>query len=281
MPTIEEVLKQSGYTDEEIAALDGRARTAFGAVLQTSQADRDAAELAQRATNDMLEKQINPALNAWGNEKANLEATNAFLTRQLEEGRKAGFLPASVPGAPDPAAGRDAGGRFVPGPSGSPVFDEGRFLTRVQSEMLTAYNSINKVENDYFRLFGEPMPDDIMTLSREAGAQRLSVSDYADRKYKMSEKRAEVSAKKQKERDDKLIADAVAADRKARAEANGGNPNLQHGQSSKFAQIRRASAEGKDGMKDPLKLTAAERQAQVRTMNQKVFEERSAGARVN
>ena len=46
MPTVQEVLKQSGLTDEQITALDAKAISAFTGVLTTAEQERQAAQQA-------------------------------------------------------------------------------------------------------------------------------------------------------------------------------------------------------------------------------------------
>lgn len=122
MPTVHEILKQSGLNDEQIAALDAKAIAAFTGVLSTAEQERqtaqqaaqkaeeerqaaaeaatkaeqerqaaaqaqEAAEVAQRSNRQFYDESIAPALNNWGNEKANLEAQLAFLKAQNEATR--------------------------------------------------------------------------------------------------------------------------------------------------------------------------------------------------
>lgn len=133
MPTVQEVLKQSGLNDEQIAALDAKAITAFTGVLTTAEqaqkaaqeaaakaeqdrqaavqatekaeqeriaakAAQDAAEIAKRSNEQFYDESIAPALNNWGTEKANLEAQAAFYRTQNEAARAAGFVPTEAPG---------------------------------------------------------------------------------------------------------------------------------------------------------------------------------------
>ena len=44
MPTVNEILKQSGLNDEQIAALDAKAITAFTGVLTTAEQERKTAQ---------------------------------------------------------------------------------------------------------------------------------------------------------------------------------------------------------------------------------------------
>ena len=133
MPTVQEVLKQSGLTDEQIAAFDAKAITAFTGVLTTAEQERktaaeaaakaaeerkaateasakaeeerkaaaaalEAQELRKRSNDQFYEESIVPALNSWGNEKTQKDAEVAFYKTQLEGAKAAGFIPAEAPG---------------------------------------------------------------------------------------------------------------------------------------------------------------------------------------
>jgi hypothetical protein len=133
MPTVQDILKQSGLSDEAIAALDAKAINAFGGLLTTAEqkeaaarqaaekaeqerqaiqqaqqkmeqeaaaakAAQEAAEIAERSNKKFYDESIAPALNNWGTEKANLDAQVAFYRAQNEAARAAGFVPAEAPG---------------------------------------------------------------------------------------------------------------------------------------------------------------------------------------
>jgi hypothetical protein len=132
MPTVHEILKQTGLTDEQIAALDAKVLSAVGGVLSTAEqkeltgkqaqeeaarlaqvaedtkkqaelaaqqatAAKEAAEIAQRSNAKFYDESIAPALNSWGTEKTNLEAQIAYYKTQNEGARAAGFIPAEAP----------------------------------------------------------------------------------------------------------------------------------------------------------------------------------------
>lgn len=132
MPTVQEVLKQSGLNDEQIAALDAKViagvtgiltaaeqaqRTAQESAakaeadrLATQQAqekadkerqaavqEKEAADVIKRANEQYYAESIVPALNTWGTEKANLEAEIAFYRKQNETARTSGFIAAEAP----------------------------------------------------------------------------------------------------------------------------------------------------------------------------------------
>jgi hypothetical protein len=139
MPTVKEILKQTGLTDDQITALDAKVVNAFGGVLTTAEqehaaaqqaaakaeqeraaaqtaaekaeqdrvaalAAQEAAEVAKRANAEFYDQSIAPALNNWGTEKSNLEAQVAYYKAQNEGARAAGFIPAEAPGFQAPAA---------------------------------------------------------------------------------------------------------------------------------------------------------------------------------
>ena len=255
--TTKDILKQTGLTDEQIAALDAKILTGFDTVLTTASQERDAAELAQRSQRELYDTQIAPALDQWGIEKANLEATAAFYKTQAESAKGAGFIPKDAPGyvpPKDPATGQFvAGANPVPG---SPGF--------TPQQGITAISNATWAFQEHARLFGQPAPDDFETLINEATAQKLPFRDHVAKKYKFNERRQEIAAATQKERDDKLIKDTETRVRKEFAEAQGNNPGVRVGGESRYAKVRAAVTAGQ--RKDPLKMNADERRAHTRQM---------------
>jgi hypothetical protein len=133
MPTVSELLKQSGLTDEQIAALDPKMVSSFSGILTSADSERQAAqqaaakaeaerkaaaedaakaeqehqaamkakeeaELADRSWRQFYDESVTPALNTWGTEKANLEAQLAFYRAQNDAARAGGFVPQDAPG---------------------------------------------------------------------------------------------------------------------------------------------------------------------------------------
>jgi hypothetical protein len=151
MPTVQEVLKQSGLTDEQITALDAKAISAFTGVLTTAEQERQAAqqaaakaeqerkaamesvekaeqerkaaaealeaqEVRKRSNDQFYEESIVPALNNWGNEKTQKDAELAFYKTQLESAKATGFIPTEAPNyQPQPAAAQAAPQRDAQG----------------------------------------------------------------------------------------------------------------------------------------------------------------------
>lgn len=272
MPTVAEILKASGMSDTEIAAIDARVLTSVTTVLTTAQQDREAAELAQRAQREMWDQKVAPALDAWGNEKVSLEAERNFYKTQAEGAKAAGFLPKDVPGyvAPanvDPNAGRGNDGRYVAGSGavpGSPTY-------MTKQEGMSAVANATWFVSEHMRLHGAPPPDDIETLAVEAERNHLPFRDYVSKKYSFQAKKDEIIANRQKERDDKLIAETNAARDKMWAEKVGNNPNVRTGTESQFTNLK-AGVDSK-ALKDPLSMSKGERHAQTSQLIQKEIAE--------
>lgn len=258
MPTVQEVLKQSGFTDEQIAAFDERAVGAFTTILSTAEqsesqarAAQEKAELADRATRQMLDTQINPALDGWANEKASLEARAAYFEKLANGAKAGGFLPADTPFTPPAEPARAPNGQYVPGQNGSPQFQ--------QAEFLNGLFNVADMQNEYFRLYGQPLPDSIRTLTQEASAQRMDLLTFAAKKYNFDGKRQEQAAAKSKADRDAIVKETREATLREVAEKQGSNPNTRVGGSSQYSQVQKAVQAGQ--RRDPLSLSQTDRRA--------------------
>jgi len=338
MPTVQEILKQSGLNDEQIAALDAKAITAFTGVLSAAEQERqtasqavqkaeqerqaaaeaaakaeqerqaaaqaqEAAEVAQRSNRQFYDESIAPALNNWGNEKANLEAQLAFLKAQNEAGRAAGFIPAEAPAyqaqnypnsTDQSAQPRDAQGRYVAnapgGTPGSPTFT----MEAIDQRLGNGISNIGWAMQEYQRLSGgQFLPDSFDKLSEEAGNARLPFRDYVARKYDFAGKETVIRQKAQQEHDAKVAAEATApyeaklaeaekarqkaieeTDRKW-AEKIGSNPDVKIAQPSRFAEVSRAVKSG--DRPDPLALNEQQRrQATSQAIKHEIAEQQVA-----
>ena len=334
MPTVHEILKQSGLSDEQIAALDGKALTAFNGVLSTAEQARqtaeqerqaakdaqekaaaeklaaqqnaekaeqarieaeqakEAAEVAQRSNRQFYDESIVPALNSWGNEKAQKDAELAFYRTQLEGAKASGFIPAEAPGfvpAPPPAGSpqaRDAHGRYVPGAPGgtpgSPTFT----LDEIDQRLGTGISNIGWAMQEYARVNnGQFLPDPLDKLAAEADAARLPFRDYVARKYDFPGKQLAMQQRAQAEHDAEIAAkaaapyeaklaeaakaaeEAVKANDRKWAEKIGSNPEIRIAQPSRFADVAKAVKSGE--RPDPLMLNEQQRRQatsqQIRT----------------
>lgn len=274
MLTVAEILKATGMSDAEITAIDARVLSGVTQVLTTAQQDREAAELAQRAQREMWDQKVAPALDAWGNEKVALESERNFYKTQAEGAKSAGFIAKDAPGyvAPtaDPNAGRGGDGRFVPNAGvvpGSPTF-------MTKQEGLSAVGNATWFISEHMRLIGGAPPDDLETLAVEAERNKLPFREYVAKKYNFEGKKAEISEKAQKEHDDRIITETIAARDKHWAERSGNNPAVREGAPSQFSTLK-AGVDSK-AIKDPLTMSKGERRAQTSQLIQKEIVENSA-----
>lgn len=242
MPTIQEVLAQSGFTPEEIAALDAKKLAAFGSVLTSAEqkeqaakeavtkaesdlaaakAAQDAAELAQRSNKEFYDGTIVPSLNSWEEkekalqtEVANAKATAAFYETQNKEAKANGFVAADAPTFTAPVAvipGRDGNGKFVAGAlggtPGSPQFKMEDIDNRLGNGLDNGFWAVQ----EYQRLSGgQFLPDSVSKLAEEAHTNKLPFKDYVARKYDFPTKMAAIQAQaKEKERQE-WVAQATA-----------------------------------------------------------------------
>jgi hypothetical protein len=257
--TVEEVLKQSGFTDEQIRELEPRAITAFGGVL--SQAERE-----RQANVDFYENSIVPSLTGWEEEKtrldgerARLAAEAAFYRTQAEQARQSGFIPADAPGY----VPRDGQGRYVAGaPGGTPGSPQFFDVKQVYERAGDAIGTLTDIQWEHQRLFGQPLPISPSELVRKADAVKLDPRTYAARTFNWDAKQQEIAAKQQADHDDKIRREAEQARDKVWAEKVGSNPDVRMGQDSRFGSSVRAQKQGL--IPDPLSLTESQRQAATR-----------------
>jgi hypothetical protein len=265
MPTVEEILKQSGLSEEKIKELDANAIKAFTTVLSTAtaaqtEADRlkNEAEVALRAQQQMYQDEIAPALDGWGTEKANLVAERDYYRSQNQAARAGGFVPADAPGYQPPANGgaqpaRDGNGQFVAG--GNPVPGSPKFVT--PEDMMGVLAKTSYAQNEYFRLFNKPLPDNIDTLALEAHAQRLDFKDYVERKYNFAQRRQELTTAEKQQYEAGIRKDEREKTTKELMEKVSNNPDIRVGTDSQYSNISQAVKTGE--RKDPLSMSANER----------------------
>ncbi len=276
-PTVAEILKRSGMSDEKIAALDAQVLAGFGEILTTSEQAaasalqlKEQAELAERAQRQNYDQVVAPALNQWGTEKATLEAQVAFYRTQAEGAKANGFLPQDAPGyTPPQDPNRNSQGQFVAGAGavpGSPAY-------MTQSEVVKGISNASWVIAEHMRLHGAPPPDDVETLLNEATQQRMNFRDYAAKKYSFDAKKAEIVAAAEQKKNAVLVAETEARVRKEIAEQFGNNPNVRSAAPSQFTELRKG-VDSKQ-LKDPLSMTKQERHAATQQMIQKDLVENS------
>lgn len=277
MATVEEILRQTGLTEEQIKALDASIIGGFTQVLNTAETARADAQEAERRYKHLYESEIVPALNKWGSEQATLMAERDFYKAQNEGARTAGFIPKDVPGytpgSPPAQPPRGADGRYVA--EGNPV-PGSPGIRDVQREMLIGIGNAQWAMNEHLRLYGTPMPDDFEQLMEQSMAKVLPFRQYVAEKYKFEERRKQIAETKAKEHDDSIRKDERQKIEKEYAERGGSNPNLRPASASHFASVRKAVQSGT--VKDPVKMSSEERRRQTREMiAQDVAENQSQG----
>jgi len=264
MPTVSEILKQTGLTDEQIAALDPKAISAFGGVLSTAEqerqraaAERERAEIERRSNAQFYDESIAPALNSWGSEKAAKDAEISFYKSQLESARSSGFVPVDPP---EPR--RDGQGRYVAGAPGSTPGSPTFTMEDVRNGLGSTLGTLADLQWRYQRLYNEPMPISPTQLVREAEGQRLDPVAYAERRFGFAAKEKELAEKAEQAKIDAATQAAVQANDRKWAEKLGSNPDIRAAQSSRFSDVARAVKAG--DRPDPLMLNESQRKMATR-----------------
>jgi hypothetical protein len=270
MPSVADVLRQSGFSDEQIKGLDAKVITTFDGILSTATAAQERAELEHRSNRQFYESEIAPALNNWGTEKGNLEAELAFYRAQNEAARVNGFVPAEAP------QHRDGQGRYVPNTPGStpgsPTFDVQKIYERAGD----AVGIIADLQWQHQQLYGVPMPISPTELIRQADAQRLDPKLYAAKAFNWDSKRAELQKKSEEEHDAGIRKQAEAARDAYWAERTGSNPDVRPPQPSRYSDMSRAVHA--KALPDPLQLNDQQRRAATAQMIRKDISERGNDA---
>lgn len=92
------------------------------------------------------------------------------------------------------------------------------------------------VQNRYYQVFGKPMPDDPVSLSDEAARNRMSLSDYAEKKYGFQ---SELQRKSEAELQAKINAGVADGVKKWQEEhpSVAGHPEMNGGLPSNFPKM--------------------------------------------
>ena len=232
------LIEKSGLTAEQLTAMEAVAGAdKFTTLLKSVIAENEAATQAKAAAEAQTLKQQKD-YEEWSTQTTQLAKDNlkaqadaASARAQLEKVKEWGFLPDNAPAQttePPRAPGS-------PDPNSITRDDFGRF-SQAQSSTIIALNDLNA---EHFKLFGAPLGNaqelaDEAQRQRNLGNKNFSLRQAWETKYSVAAKRDEITkAERQKE-----IDAAIAADRKARAEASGGNPNLVSGKPSRFSTYK-------------------------------------------
>ena len=246
MITLAEVLLKSGWTQEQIDALDAKARTGLTdyvtGIEQTAaqkekaaqdlavkaEADRkaqeaavlaaktalDAAELQKRSVDEFWNNTYNPGVAAWEAERAKLakaasdaEAKAAYYEKQRESYLATlNIKPDDAPVFTPPAATIPA---VDPNKTpGTPTFT----INEVRDQLGNSLGTVANIQWEYRNLYGREMPISPTELLRQAEANKYKdPATYANSIFKFSEKREEIRQAEAKAHDDAIAAAAVAA----------------------------------------------------------------------
>jgi len=276
--TVEEVLRETGLSDEQIKALDPKVVTGLTSVVSTANQTLEAAELAKRAQAQQYETEIAPALDKWANDKASYDAKMAAYEAALKSAKEGGFQIPEILANPNPNPNpgtRGADGKFVANAPGS-VPGSPTFVADIRKEAGAAIGSMLDLTWKYQSLYGKPMPDSPTVLIAEANAQRLDPITYAAKKYGFAEKEAAIKAEEQKKHDDAIAAAAIAENDKKWAERVGNNPMIRQAEVSKFSTLEKAVKANE--RPDPLTMTREQRHVATR---QAIMKEAAASEAVN
>ncbi len=249
VPTLGEVLKKSGWTQEQIDALDAKAVSGLNSVLTTAsdaeatasqkqqeaataaakaEADRraaeksatdakaaqDAAELSQRTVKEFWDNTYNPGIAAWEKERAALakKAADAEAETAFYKTQRESLKAAGIITADAPVFTPPAVVPPVVDPTktpGTPTFVDPNVVV---SRVGDGMYGVMNIMHKYSTLHnGQPLPISPSQLIQEADRLKLSPMDYAARTFKFAEKEAEAAAAAAKAHDDAIAAAAVAS----------------------------------------------------------------------
>ncbi len=246
MITLAEVLLKSGWTQEQIDALDAKARTgltdyvtgieqtaaqkekAASELAVKAEADRkaqeaavvaaktalEAAELQKRSVDEFWNNTYNPGIAAAEVEKARLakevadaRAESAYYKTQRESYLKElNIKPEDAPVFTPPAATIPA---VDPNKTpGTPTFT----INQVREELGNSLGTVANIQWEYRNLYGREMPISPTELLRQTEANKYKdPATYANSIFKFSEKREEIRQAEAKAHDDGIAAAARAA----------------------------------------------------------------------
>ena len=285
-------------TAQQSAAKAEADRKAAEQSVAAAKAAQEASELADRSWRDFRDNVYNPNITAWETERNTLakQAADAAAEASFYKTQREAYLkslnidpanaPAFTPAAVDPNAQpnnpngtRDAQGRFVPGPTGSPVFDPNAAIGRVGDGI----NMIQNIMWKYQKLYdGQPLPMSPSELIAKAGQFKLDPMEFAARTFKFAEKEEEQRQSAARAHDESVAkmerekADAewktkledrekeFAAKERLHAERAANNPEQRIVVSSKIPELQRR-VETKE-LPDPLLMNENQRRANTAKM---------------
>jgi hypothetical protein len=210
-------------TDAKIAEME----TAFGPDLITKAFEGPLNQLAeaQRQVTEATEKresfetfyhdEVLPKVSTVYQDAINMRTQNAALTERLKAAKEYGFLsdeaasgivPGTPPGNPIP------GSPAAPGAPASGAPDS-RYVsasdfTRQVTEIPAMLGRLTKMSNEHFSLFGAPLLD-VDELIGEAQRRKVNVQQVWSEKYKVEDKRKEITSAASAAHDRQVAEEAV------------------------------------------------------------------------
>lgn len=238
--TVEELLKSQGITEEVIkglpkevvGALSTYHTEAESKLTTAQQKESEAAELRRQAELEKEEvktyvEQYGTDLTKMGSKDAKLAAYDAYLQKLKEQGFE---VPADLLSKEIPVT--------KPNTSTS-NFDPDKFRGEVGSVM----SQFLDANNEYFRLYGSPLPESSTSLAEEAARARKPIRQYIAERYKFEEKKQEKIAADAKAREDQIRKDERALVEREFSERSGQNPNLRPGETSRNSFVPKIKSE--------------------------------------
>ena len=244
--TLAEVLKNSGWSQAQIDALDAQAMKGLGdyvsgieqtaaqkekaaselavkaeadrkaqeAAVVAAKAAQDASELSQRSVKDFWDNTYNPGIAAWETEKARLAkvASDASAEAAFYKAQRESYL-GTLNIRPEDAP------VFTPAAVTPPVADPNKTpgtptftINDVRDQLGTSLGTVANIQWEYQTLYGRPMPISPTELLRQSEANKFKdPATYASQVFKFAEKREEMRQAESKAHDDAIAASAVAA----------------------------------------------------------------------
>lgn len=263
--TLQEYLAEQGLTADEVAAIVGNEKQskAMSAALQRYEEGRTAlaqAQAQQQETATFWEQKTQELqgsvnrLTAAEKRAAVAEAAAAQRTAYLKSLKGQGY------DVPD-----DMVGDSVTPAEEKPVYVTRQDLERGVRQTAPDLVSLTALSNEYYSLFGKPYVE-VEEDFRAAQQAGKGLRDYARSKYNFEGKKAEIAAKADQERIDKIVAEQMKAKEAELAAKYGSNPELRMPLPSKFDKLQKQEGFKSDSWKSP------EGRAQNRAERLKKFE---------
>lgn len=226
MPTLAELANELGI-DPAVLSAKGDVVTKWNGYLSGADTKYQDATRAQKEAVDKLEQAkreqqvINEQIAKFGMDEARMiELETAIAVRDAALAKvKASGLNVDMSGFPPPTA--------------STPPDPTKALTDKVTQGFSLYAQALKTQNTYQNIFGKPFSDDIEALSNEAQQNRMSLFDYAAKKYDFTGEQSKRQKAAQEAHDADVSAKAVSKYREDHPEI----PLGQRGVASRHPQI--------------------------------------------